>query len=561
MSNYGQRWKNKYLNLIDDHESLEKRFHDHTTQLRRALIRLTVVAEGRDPDLDSQLSATRELLRKEQIVGLSKILEGVEAGFERWQAHQETFHSQLFESLLNIETRFASLPQDITNQLTTLRKQVRNMDKAELLLALVSVIALWAEAMVEQDDDNTSGGSKESWFSRLFNRSEQPHVASPQASKDSSYGIDDPDECCDGRNNLSLEASKVLIALVSKLTLPNAEQPRALRLLNKVKAGLDWYELVPSLEILSDLVLAALGSEQEEFDAFLTNLNQRLQTLQEWMAQGQNLETDFKTASHDFDENMRNHLHELKTLLAHEGQASGDLQGSVSKRLDDVFTTLDGFKVKQSCREQDFEEHIQALSERLESMEADLQHAQQQLNQSQLKAMTDSLTKLPNRGAYDIYIQKEYERFRRYGGQLSMMVCDVDKFKNINDSYGHQAGDKVLQLISRQIKKGTRDSDLLSRYGGEEFVVILPETDSANALLVAEKIRQRVAGSPFHFKGQRVQITVSCGIASFKDGYRIAQVFDAADAALYQAKEAGRNQCRVGKLQGPAAEEEVADSE
>jgi len=557
MSTNSDRWKNKYLNLIDDHESLEKRFEDQTTQLRRALIRLTVVAEGRDPDLDTQLSATRELLRKEQVVGLSKILENVEAGFERWQAHQETFHSQLFESLLNIETRFANLPTDIKDKLAGLRKQVRSMDKAELLLALVSVIALWAEAMADQSADSPAGPIKNNWFSRLFNKSSTVIEATDDASTPV-YEIDDPDECCDGLNNLSQEASKVLTALVSKLTLPNAEQPRALRLLNKVKAGLDWYELVPALEILSDLVLSALGSEQEEFDAFLTNLNERLQTLQEWMTLGQTLEADFKSASTDFDEKMRDHLHELKMVLANGTESSGNLQGSVSKQLDDVFTTLDSFKVKQTSREQAFEQHIKELSERLESMEVDLQHAQQQLNKSQLKAMTDSLTKLPNRGAYDIYIQKEYERFRRYGGQLSMLVCDVDKFKSINDNYGHQAGDKVLQLISRQIKKGTRESDLLTRYGGEEFVVILPETDSENAMLVAEKIREQVAGSPFHFKSKPVQITVSCGIASFKKGYRIAQVFDAADAALYQAKEAGRNQCKVGELLGPPADEAEA---
>ncbi|OUR62273.1 hypothetical protein A9Q73_10455, partial [Bermanella sp. 47_1433_sub80_T6] len=309
MSTNSDRWKNKYLNLIDDHESLEKRFEDQTTQLRRALIRLTVVAEGRDPDLDTQLSATRDLLRKEQVVGLSKILENVEAGFERWQAHQETFHSQLFESLLNIETRFADLPSDIKDKLAGLRKQVRSMDKAELLLALVSVIALWAEAMADQSADSPAGPIKNNWFSRLFNKSSTIIEATDDASTPV-YGIDDPDECCDGLNNLSQEASKVLTALVSKLTLPNAEQPRALRLLNKVKAGLDWYELVPALEILSDLVLSALGSEQEEFDAFLTNLNERLQTLQEWMTLGQTLEADFKSASTDFDVKMRDHLHE-----------------------------------------------------------------------------------------------------------------------------------------------------------------------------------------------------------------------------------------------------------
>ena len=161
--------------------------------------------------------------------------------------------------------------------------------------------------------------------------------------------------------------------------------------------------------------------------------------------------------------------------------------------------------------------------------------------------MVDSLTKLPNRGAYDAYIEKEYQRYVRYGGNLSLIVCDVDKFKNINDSYGHQAGDKVLQLISRQVKKGTRQTDLLARYGGEEFVVILPNTDSQAALQVAEKIRQEVAKCPFHFKGQRVQITLSCGVASFSEGMSHEEVFERADKALYQAKEKGRNQSIVAQ--------------
>ncbi len=554
MSSTEDRWKNKYLNLIDDHEGLEKRFEDQTTQLRRAIIRLTVVAEGRDQDLDTHLSATRELLRSDQVAGLSKVLEKIEAGFERWQSHQETFHGQLFESLLSIETRFDDLPKDLKKQLEGLRKQVRSMDKAELLLALVNVIALWAEFMAGQSEGKPDQPSKNSWLSRLFNKDE---IVQESDAKDAAYEITDTQEDSEGLTNLSLEASKVLVSLISKLTLPNTEQPRAQRLLSKVKKGLDWFELVPAIEILSDLVLSALGTEQEEFDAFLNNLNERLQTLQEWLSLGQNLEAGFKSATGDFDEKMRGHLHELKMVLSNGTQSNGNLKGSVSKQLDDVFSTLDSFKDQQSTREIAFEQHIKELSERLASMEADLQAAKEQLSKSQLKAMTDSLTKLPNRGAYDIYIQKEYTRFRRYGGDLSMLVCDVDKFKNINDSYGHQAGDKVLQLISRQIKKGTRETDLLTRYGGEEFVVILPETNSIEAMKVAEKIRGKVAGSPFHFKGERVQVTISCGLASFKTGYRIEQVFDAADAALYQAKEGGRNQCKLGELSGPPAEGEA----
>ena len=219
---------------------------------------------------------------------------------------------------------------------------------------------------------------------------------------------------------------------------------------------------------------------------------------------------------------------------------------SVSGKLDHIFDTIEGFKAQQDHREHAFQNHIGDLKHRIQEMENELSEAQTALKQTQLKAMTDSLTSLPNRGAYDIYIENEFERFRRYGHPLSLLVCDVDKFKSINDTYGHQAGDKVLQLISLQVKKGTRDTDMLARYGGEEFVVILPNTDAEGAMQVAEKIRTQVEGCPFHFKGKRVPITISCGVAQFSEGASPQQVFGVADRALYEAKEGGRNQCRLG---------------
>jgi len=507
--------------------------------------------------MDGQLEDVRALLRKEQLTGLSRILDRIEAGFERWQGHQEQFQTTLSTQLVDIETRYERLPSSLIKLVRKVRKQVRTSEKAELAMALCQVIAQWANAMADQIENTPEEKAKGSWFSRLFAKEAEDYRQehSPEIQEQASYDITEaaaqPVQSSDGIN---LEVSKVLEALIGKLTLPNQEQPRALRLLNKVKEGLNWYELVPALEILADLVVSALGTEQEEFEAFLKSLNERLNQLQQWLAQGEALETKFSDASKDFDEKMRHHLDDLKSVLA-----SGDtqaLKGSVSKQLDDVFATLDSFKLEQRSREIAFQEHIKHLGDRLKAMESELQQAKEQLSKSQLKAMTDSLTGLPNRGAYDLVIQKEFERVKRYGGDLSLLVCDVDKFKSINDSYGHQAGDKVLQLISRQVKKGTRETDILARYGGEEFVVVLPETAAKDAFQVGEKIRKEVAKSPFHFKGTRVQITISCGIAAFKPGYRPEQVFDAADAALYKAKEGGRNQCQIGELVGAPAEDE-----
>lgn len=564
MSSEQTRWKNKYLNLIDEHEGLDKRFQDHTGQLRRALVRLSLVAEGRDPDLDSQLEAVRELLRKEHLTGLTTILDKVEAGYERWQGHQDKYKDQLAQTMIGIETGHEALPKSLVAILKKARKQVRNTDKAELLLTLVNVIAQWADAMAEQIESTPEDSKSGSWFSRFFASDEEggKGASEDDAGTDgkSNYEIPTEDgEESQGLNSLTIEASNVISGLISKLTLPNPEQPRALRLLNKTKAGLSWYELVPALEILSDLVISALGTEQEEFDAFLKSLNERLNQLQVWIGQGEQLEQKFSDASKDFDEKMRGHLDGLKSVLA--TGSTQELKGSVSHQLDEVFATLDGFKLDQRGREITFQQHIKALSQKVKDMENELKHTKDQLNKSQMKAMMDSLTQLPNRGAYDMNIQKEYERFRRYGGDLSLIVCDVDKFKKINDSYGHQAGDKVLQLISRQVQKGTRDTDLIARYGGEEFVVILPETNSEAAMLVGEKIRQQVSKSPFHFKGERVQITVSCGVAVFEKGFRPEQVFDAADSALFKAKENGRNLVQLGELEGPPGDLEETNDE
>lgn len=549
MSTESERWKNKYLDLLDENDKQEKHFEDHLGQLRRAIIRLSIVAEGRESDMDSQLTALRDLLRSEQVSGLNRILEQLEGGFERWQAKQGSFQGQITQTLIDIETSHRNLPKSLLKELNKVRKQVRKTDKVDLLLSFTAVIAQMADALVEgvEEDANETSG----FFSRLFHKEQQS--APPEPSEDVANDVDDsnayriPETAEKGLISVTSETSKVLEGLITKLTLPSTEQPRAMHLLNKVQVGLNIYEIVPALEILAELVVSALGTEQEEFEAFLKNLNDRLNELQNWLVQGQDLEQNFKSASKDFDDKMRGHLDELKQVLKDGGDSPQNLKVAVSHQLDSVFATLDIFKLEQQNREQAFEYHIKELNDRLAAMESELKQAREHLSKSQARAMVDSLTKLPNRGAYDAFIEKEHQRFIRYGGDLSLIVCDVDKFKNINDSYGHQAGDKVLQLISRQVKRGTRQTDLLARYGGEEFVVILPGTNLEDALKVAEKIRAEVANSPFHFKGARVQITISCGVASFKNGLSHQQVFEKADKALYEAKENGRNQCVTAK--------------
>ena len=159
-------------------------------------------------------------------------------------------------------------------------------------------------------------------------------------------------------------------------------------------------------------------------------------------------------------------------------------------------------------------------------------------------AATDALTGLANRSAIDKTLRSEFARARRHGHELSLMMCDLDRFKRVNDQHGHATGDRVLVAFCEVIRKLVRLSDFAGRYGGEEFLLILPDTDLHGAILFAERLR---AG----FEAARpceLQVTVSIGVASMsgKPRNEPGELMLQADNALYEAKRAGRNRVVAG---------------
>lgn len=165
----------------------------------------------------------------------------------------------------------------------------------------------------------------------------------------------------------------------------------------------------------------------------------------------------------------------------------------------------------------------------------------------QEQALHDGLTGLYNKRAIQSIFKDELERSIRYGRSFALLMLDIDHFKNLNDTYGHQAGDEVLKGLALIIKKSIRKVDKAARYGGEEFVIILPEAEKEDAFKVAEKLRSNVESHQFaagQNSGQEAQIksTISIGVAGFpEDGAAMDSLISAADKALYAAKRSGRN--------------------
>lgn len=160
-------------------------------------------------------------------------------------------------------------------------------------------------------------------------------------------------------------------------------------------------------------------------------------------------------------------------------------------------------------------------------------------------AVTDALTGLHNRRYLDSHLVSLFEKAIGRSRPLSLVICDLDRFKDINDRYGHDVGDEVIREFATRMRKNVRNLDLACRYGGEEFVVVMPDTDMVLARIVAERIRQEVAAHPFLVKGGALQlpVTVSLGVATLDGPQDLPEkMLKRADVALYNAKRAGRNQ-------------------
>ncbi|MHB9028355.1 MAG: GGDEF domain-containing protein, partial [Candidatus Latescibacterota bacterium] len=154
----------------------------------------------------------------------------------------------------------------------------------------------------------------------------------------------------------------------------------------------------------------------------------------------------------------------------------------------------------------------------------------------------DPLTEILNRRTYEISLAAEFDRYIRYRKPFSLVFFDVDHFKNVNDRYGHEAGDRVLRAISRKVRDILRKPDIFARYGGEEFVVILPETNLDSGISAAKKIRELVEETVFEYEGNRVPITISLGVTGVNSGDTDpTQITLRADKHLYRAKTEGRN--------------------
>lgn len=256
------------------------------------------------------------------------------------------------------------------------------------------------------------------------------------------------------------------------------------------------------------------------------------------------------------NQNIQQQLDEVIGKLRAAESDTSNFSNALSGYSDDIVGATDakGLKTFVSA----LLEETRGMEQKTRSLESDLKHSSEEINKlrtqlevARSEAMTDQLTSIGNRKMFDKCLMIAAEEACAKKKPFSLIFCDIDHFKNFNDTWGHKMGDHVLKLVSHQMKTIVAARGTPTRYGGEEFGVILPNTSVADALVLAESLRLAICSKQMKIKATGVtigRITMSFGVAEFVPGESTCSFVERADKALYAAKAAGRNRVEVAPL-------------
>jgi len=306
-------------------------------------------------------------------------------------------------------------------------------------------------------------------------------------------------------------------AVLDRLTLLPELKPVVNDLRERKRDSLNIHELAELLERVTRYATeqrAQVQREKLELESLVQQTASRLEEITSHLAS----ELDERNAVRDDTEQLNKSVTDEVAQLRLTAEGAPDLQTlrtQLTARLNAISSHLTDFRGREDTRIRSYRERVQHMRARISVLERESRSLHDSLREEQRLAMLDALTGIPNRAAYDDRIEQEFKRWKRFTRPVSILAWDIDRFKSINDAYGHKAGDKVLRVIGQHLARHVRDTDFVARYGGEEFVMLLVGTGAEEARVVADKIRVELAALGFHFHDSPVAVTASCGITQF----------------------------------------------
>ncbi|PIE74795.1 MAG: hypothetical protein CSA18_03160 [Deltaproteobacteria bacterium] len=318
--------------------------------------------------------------------------------------------------------------------------------------------------------------------------------------------------------------------------------------INNISSPDDFFILRKNmLEILGSY-LQSVDDGREEAASFIKEIGQRLLEVEGELLKTYITDSDEKINSNkSFTSLLEEHLNDLNKNVS-LSKTLEEVKSAVVSKLNTMKIVIHRKKAEDKKYHDNVETKINNLEKKLAGFKEEVKKAKLKSVSMEKDLLLDPLTGAYNRRAYNRRINEEIARFFRYKTKFSMILFDIDHFKNINDTYGHDIGDKCLFEIIRKVSPLLRKSDLIARYGGEEFIIILPELTLDGAERVAEKVRSVVEEISFVYKKENIKLTISLGVGEINENDKGAETFfSRIDKALYEAKSSGRNRVVLSK--------------
>jgi len=514
-----ENWKRKYTELTLEVERQQQSDARIKSELTALVEHMALGLQGNGSELDSELASLLASLKSQNTERVASLSRQVRKSVKQLDQDRHGVSDSLAKVLRrwSQQLRRVNKVPSVDNLLGNVENRIP--DAVERLYKLSDLLMDLVELQNGMLVSNATSGSPENDF---------------ELNADAGQDID----------MLRASVASEMLQLLEALQVPAEGVERARSLVCQLEEGLELEQLPEMLSTVIELVRLAGGNTQEDFENYLLTLNSQLSYVQQFLEESRTDEAQAVQAHHQLDSTVRRDVRNIH-LTVKESEDLNLLKQSVARQLASIVRTMDSYRQQEQTREDRLNRRYDDLLHKVEQMEIETSKVKARMKEEQLRARTDPLTGLPNRTAYEQHLESEMDRWRRYQTRFSLAVGDIDFFKRINDDLGHLAGDRVLRLVTKVLMHNLRSTDFIARFGGEEFVILFPSTSADEAYRATEKLRQAIADSPFNFKGERVEVSISFGVAEVASEDDAENLFTRADQALYRAKQRGRNQTQL----------------
>jgi len=530
--------KSKLDTAISARSELEEEFSAQSALLTNFIGKLSQACKGIDKLLDNKLANLRSSLKKStSFADLEKEIKTISALLQQHSVQNDKnlakMQAQLQASSTSLQ-KAENLPKATQQQLKKLISSTKeSRDSLVQYVPLMSEFITFYDIALKAKDKASSVGLLNVNSAISVDKINKVDIASDESTQNVA------------EQRVPKELLERFSSILNSLLVSEKHKPD----IKKIKASLNdkisnQLLMTKCLNVF-DLIIEDVKQERSTAKIFLSTLSETLATVQASVSSTIEINST-SNAKHDkINKELHDKINEMSAGIK-DANSLTDMKVDVNDKLLNIAKTLEKKTKLEEEQRKKLEKKLTQMSSQVQQLELQSQSFEKRIQEQQAKSLQDALTKLGNRAAFDEHFAKEIVRFHHKKFNLAISVVDLDDFKRINDTYGHTAGDKTLQVIANTLKKIIGDDAFIGRYGGEEFVLVFSDMDKVTVVNKLNILRKKVASLPFTFKNNRVSITLSIGVSLVQQDDNVHSAFERADDALYQAKKSGKNRVIYG---------------